>query len=99
MKNQSHHKLLHTKLTERELQCLHYSACGLREREIAEILKISPHTVRVHMVHAQQRLGATNKTHSVILALLSGDLKMKQISGDHHFIQEENAAQNSNGDS
>ena len=75
-----------TNLTGRELQCLYYSACGMRESEIAEMLKISPHTVRVYMVNAKKRLGARNKTHSVILALLAGNLDLETIRRDKHFI-------------
>ena len=73
-------------LTERELQCLFYSACGMRESDIAEELSISPHTVRVHLANAKKRLGATNKTHSVILALLSGELDLEIIRKDEHFV-------------
>ena len=75
-----------TNLTERELQCLYYSACGLLEREIAQLLDLSPHTIRVHMVNARKHLGATNKTHSVILALLSGELDLEIIGRDQKFI-------------
>ncbi|MGI9380880.1 MAG: helix-turn-helix domain-containing protein [Methyloligellaceae bacterium] len=75
-----------TNLTERELQCLYYTACGLREREIAELLGISPHTTRVHMVNAKKRLGARNKTHSVMIALLSGKLDLQVIRKDKQFI-------------
>ena len=99
MKSQSNQKLLHTRLTERELQCLYYTACGLREREIAEILTISPHTVRVHMVHAQQRLGATNKTHSVMQALLTGYLDLKKVGRDRYFVREQNHSQRTSEDS
>ena len=72
-------------LTKRELQCLELSACGHREQQVADILNISPHTVRVHFVNAKKRLGASNKSHSIILALLSGELNLKKISNYAHF--------------
>lgn len=74
------------RLTHRERQCLELSACGYLEREIANILQISPHTVRVHMVNAKKRLGAKNKSHSIILALLSGELDLESISKSKNFI-------------
>ena len=66
-------------LTRRERQCLLLTACGLREAEIAEELRISPHTVRVHLVNAKKRLGASNKPHSIILALMTNNLNLVDI--------------------
>lgn len=66
-------------LTQRERQCLLLTACGLREAEIAEELRISPHTVRVHLVNAKKRLGASNKPHSIILALMTNNLNLVDI--------------------
>ena len=73
-------------LTKREKQCLLLSSCGLREAEIADELAISPHTVRVHIVNAKKRLGAANKLHSIILALVTNNLELGEIVHSSRFI-------------
>ncbi|MGI9378799.1 MAG: helix-turn-helix domain-containing protein [Methyloligellaceae bacterium] len=73
-------------LTKREKECLLLSSCGLREAEIARELEISPHTVRVHMVNAKKRLGASNKSHSIVLALLTNNLELSEVVHSSRFI-------------
>ena len=52
-------------LTVREAQVLSWAARGRRNREIAELLYISPATVRKHLEHAYAKLGARNRTEAV----------------------------------
>jgi DNA-binding CsgD family transcriptional regulator len=52
-------------LTVREAQVLSWAARGRQNREIAELLYISPATVRKHLEHAYAKLGARNRTEAV----------------------------------
>lgn len=56
-------------ITNRELQVLRLVARGLTNAEIAGILKISPHTVKSHVVHVLQKLGAGSRTDAAVTAL------------------------------
>ncbi len=57
------------KLTPRELECLRWSRSGKTSWEIAKILGISQATAIFHMKNAISKLGASNKTHAVIMAV------------------------------
>jgi DNA-binding NarL/FixJ family response regulator len=60
------------KLTPRELEVLDSLVCGLRNKEIAELLNISPRTVESHRAHIMQKLEAETVAHLVGLAYKSG---------------------------
>lgn len=60
----------------REASCLRWKALGKTDDEIAQILAISPHTVRFHLESARARLGTTNTTHTVAKALATGLISM-----------------------
>src|SRR5262249_59961634 len=51
-------------LTERERDVLRHVAGGNRNREIADRLFISEETVKVHMKHIMDKLGATDRTQA-----------------------------------
>src|SRR5207245_7472050 len=53
-----------TGLTERELEVLQLAATGATNREIAERLSLSQHTVARHLVNARGQLGAANRTEA-----------------------------------
>lgn len=63
-------------LTQRERDCLVLTGQGHSEKEVALALDISPNTVRVHIEKAKRKLGAANKSHALILALLSGEMEL-----------------------
>lgn len=56
-------------LSDREIECLHWSAAGKTDWEIGMILSISETTVRTHLEHVRTKLNATNKVHAVAEAL------------------------------
>jgi NarL family two-component system response regulator LiaR len=56
-------------LTEREVEILQLLAFGHTNRDIAEKLFISPDTVKTHLEHIYQKLGATDRTAAVAVAL------------------------------
>ena len=62
------------RLTERELACLRLAADGGTAGEISAATGVAERTVNFHMANAIDKLGATNKTHAVALALRLGVL-------------------------
>jgi len=59
-------------LTERERECLCWTAAGKTSVEIAAILGISPHTVDHYLTTAGQKLDTVNRAHTVATALRRG---------------------------
>ena len=58
-------------LTAQELRIARYAAAGLRDREIAATLYLSPRTVESHLQHAYRKLAVTNRTQ--LAAVLAAD--------------------------
>ncbi len=56
-------------LTGREREVLQLLAQGRQLEEIALALGIGSETVRTHLRKASDRLGATNRTHAVAIAI------------------------------
>lgn len=63
-------------LTERELEVLPHIAGGNRNRDIAARLFISEETVKVHVKHIMEKLGATDRTQAVVIALRRGIIQL-----------------------
>jgi DNA-binding NarL/FixJ family response regulator len=63
-------------LTERELDVLRLIAGGNRNRDIAEQLFISEETVKVHVKHVMEKLGASDRTQAVAIALRRGIIQL-----------------------
>jgi len=63
-------------LTEREVEVLREVAGGNRNREIAERLFISEETVKVHIKHIMEKLGAKDRTEAVAIALRRGIIQL-----------------------
>ena len=63
-------------LTEREIEVLRHIAEGNRNRDIAERLFISEETVKVHIKHIMEKLGATDRTQAVAIGLRRGIIKL-----------------------
>jgi len=59
-------------LSEREVEVLKRMAEGDRNRDIAECLSISEETVKVHIRHIMDKLGAKDRTQAVSIALRRG---------------------------
>lgn len=59
-------------LTGREIEVLHHVAEGNRNRDIAERLFISEETVKVHVKHIMEKLGASDRTQAVAIAVRRG---------------------------
>ena len=59
-------------LTARELQILQFAATGLSNGRIGDRLGLSEDTIKTHMRHAYQRLGARDRAHAVFLGCRAG---------------------------
>jgi two-component system, NarL family, response regulator LiaR len=60
------------KLTDREIEILKQSSCGLTNQEIAKNLFISEWTVRTHISNILSKLELSNRTQAVLYALREG---------------------------
>ena len=63
-------------LTEREIEVLQQVSGGNRNREIAEHLAISEETVKVHVKHIMEKLGASDRTAAVSIAVRRGIIQL-----------------------
>ena len=59
-------------LTAREVDVLRHISGGNRNRDIADRLFISEETVKVHIKHIMEKLGASDRTHAVAIAVRRG---------------------------
>lgn len=69
----------HVKLSNRERECLAWSAEGLTAKEIARKLHRSVATVTLHLNTAARKLGATNRVQAVVRAL-----HYRLLEGEQH---------------
>ncbi|HEV2863714.1 MAG TPA: response regulator transcription factor [Pyrinomonadaceae bacterium] len=63
-------------LTEREVEVLRHVAEGGRNRDIAEKLFISEETVKAHVKHIMDKLGAADRTQAVAIAVRRGIIQL-----------------------
>jgi DNA-binding NarL/FixJ family response regulator len=63
-------------LTSREIDVLRHIAGGNRNRDIAERLFISEETVKVHVKHIMEKLGASDRTEAVAIAVRRGIIQL-----------------------
>ena len=64
------------RLTPREREVITLLAQGLNGAEIAVRLALSPETVRIHIRHAREKLGARTRAHAAVLALRNGAITL-----------------------
>jgi DNA-binding NarL/FixJ family response regulator len=63
-------------LTAREIEVLRKVAGGNRNRDIAELLFISEETVKVHIKHIMDKLGAKDRTQAISIAVRRGIIQL-----------------------
>ena len=63
-------------LTQRERDVLIHVAGGHRNREIAKVLSISQDTVKTHLKHIIDKLGARDRTEAVTIAVRRGIIQL-----------------------
>ena len=59
-------------LTAREIEVLQLLAAGNRNRDIGDTLAISEDTVKVHVKHVMEKLGAGDRTEAVVIGIRRG---------------------------
>ena len=59
-------------LTEREIDCLNWTAAGKTSAEISEILGLSEHTINHYLNRATRKLDTVNRTQAVAKAIRTG---------------------------
>jgi DNA-binding NarL/FixJ family response regulator len=63
-------------LTSREIDVLQHLAGGNRNRDIAQRLFISEETVKVHVKHIMEKLGASDRTQAVAIGVRRGIIQL-----------------------
>ena len=63
-------------LTPREIEVLRQIAGGNRNRDIGEHLFISEETVKVHIKHLMDKLGARDRTQAIAIAVRRGIIQL-----------------------
>ena len=63
-------------LTPREVDVLQHVSGGNRNRDIAELLHISEETVKVHIKHIMDKLGANDRTQAIAIAVRRGIIQL-----------------------
>lgn len=59
-------------LTQRESEVLQYVVDGLTNKEIAQILNITHHTVKAHVSSIIRKIGGKNRLNIALIAVLQG---------------------------
>jgi two-component system, NarL family, response regulator len=64
--------LTHPALSERELQVLKYMASGKSNKEIAQVIYVSEHTVKAHVKSILAKMDAIGRTEAIAIAIKRG---------------------------
>jgi DNA-binding NarL/FixJ family response regulator len=63
-------------LTSREVEILQLVAAGNRNKDIGDVLSISEDTVKVHVKHVMEKLGANDRTEAVVIGIRRGIISL-----------------------
>lgn len=66
-----------TGLSPRQAEALAHIACGRTAKEAARLMHISPRTVEMHLLVAQDHLGARNRMHLIARAIATGAMRIR----------------------
>jgi len=66
----------HESLTPREVEVLRHVVEGNGNRDVGEILKISEETVKVHVKHIMEKLGARDRSQAITIAVRRGIIQL-----------------------
>jgi len=68
-----------TPLTDHELKILRRIASGNSNKEIAELLNLSEKTIKNHITVILAKLGASNRTETVVTAIQQGLISLGEV--------------------
>ena len=68
-----------TPLTDHELKILRYIASGNSNKKIAELLNLSEKTIKNHITVILAKLGASNRTETVVTAIQQGLISLGEV--------------------
>jgi DNA-binding NarL/FixJ family response regulator len=63
-------------LTPREVEVLRHVTGGNRNRDIADLLRVSEETIKVHIKHIMDKLGAQDRTQAIAIAVRRGIIQL-----------------------
>jgi len=63
-------------LSSREVEVLSLVARGTANKEVARSLRLSEATVKSHLLHIFEKLGASDRTHAVMIAVQRGIIRL-----------------------
>ncbi|MBD5401650.1 helix-turn-helix transcriptional regulator [bacterium] len=69
---------LKTNLTDREQEVLNYVVQGLTNKQIAQILMITHHTVKAHVASIIRKAGVKNRLDVALIAIANGVANPRQ---------------------
>jgi DNA-binding NarL/FixJ family response regulator len=67
-------------VTKREAQILGMISQGSTTQQVASDLFLSPETVKSHVSNVKGKLGAHNRLHAVVIALVRGDIELPAVA-------------------
>jgi DNA-binding CsgD family transcriptional regulator len=70
------------RLSEKERSVLRELARGYSTEQVAEVLIVSPHTVRTHIKNGMRKLQARTRAHAVAIALSEGAIEFEPLPSD-----------------
>jgi DNA-binding NarL/FixJ family response regulator len=59
-------------LSDREVEVLRFAGQGLRNKDIARVIGRTEETIKAHLKHIMAKLGASDRTEAVTVALQRG---------------------------
>ncbi|RKQ70256.1 LuxR family transcriptional regulator [Oceanibaculum indicum] len=73
------------RLTARELEVMKWAAAGKTREEIADILKVTPHTVKFHIYNTHAKLDVFSTPHAIAKLVYLGLLEPPGLSGSRGY--------------
>jgi DNA-binding CsgD family transcriptional regulator/N-acetylneuraminic acid mutarotase len=77
-------------LSEREIEILKLVATGASNKEIAQILTISPNTVKVHLRNVFSKIGVVSRTEATLYAIKIGLIQPEGVTAEAPATPESN---------
>ena len=80
------------RLTPREVEVLRAAAGGVGFDELARRLALSRNTVKTHLAHCYDKLGAHNRAEAIVLAVRAGVLRPEDLERAASLVEDDEAS-------